>query len=220
MKRYITYLYLYEENKKTKNVGFIRLDLFDESFRMEIHIKNLGRFKGKVDTLLLVKNQGLMGVKAADFEIINGGAAVRIESSINGVFGSEYNFEDIIGVRITPIGGYYIASCWRDEEADLICQDIRKPLKEELVKIDLADIKKLPSKNWYLANNSFLLHGFMNYHYLIVKSVEEEGKLVRYLGVPGIFEEPERMMALLFGFDDFMEGQDSPVGYWLCKLEE
>lgn len=70
-------------------------------------------------------------------------------------------------------------------------------------KISLTDIRSLPSPNWHLCNNSFLVHGFFNYHYLVLKTQMEADGEKLYLGVPGIFEKQEAVMALLFGFPEF-----------------
>ena len=72
-------------------------------------------------------------------------------------------------------------------------------------KIDLSQIRDLPSPNWHLATNSFLVHGFWNYGYLVLKKEMEEGKEKFSLGIPGIFEKPEAIMAILFGFPTFEE---------------
>ena len=91
-------------------------------------------------------------------------------------------------------------------------------------KIAITDIHSLPKPNWYLCNNSFLIHGFFNYHYLILKTIESREKTQRFLGVPGVYEHPERMMALLFGFPTFEPAQadDVPLsgvfGYWMLEL--
>ena len=53
------------------------------------------------------------------------------------------------------------------------------------------------------ATNSFLVHGFWNYGYLVLKKDVEEDKEKLSLGVPGIFEKPEAVMAVLFGFPMF-----------------
>lgn len=87
-------------------------------------------------------------------------------------------------------------------------------------RIDLADIRRLfPTKQYY-ANNSFVIHGFMNYSHLIVKT--ENNK--KYLGVPGIYEKPEEMMAKLFGFTEFVDEKthsesqsEGAFGYWLSQ---
>lgn len=90
----------------------------------------------------------------------------------------------------------------------------------QIDRIDLADIRRLfPTKQYY-ANNSFVIHGFMNYSHLIVKT--EDNK--KYLGVPGIYEKPEEMMAKLFGFTEFVDEKthsesqtEGAFGYWLSQ---
>ncbi|MBQ3559280.1 MAG: hypothetical protein IJA07_07205 [Agathobacter sp.] len=72
-------------------------------------------------------------------------------------------------------------------------------------KIDLSQIRDLPSPNWHLTTNSFLVHGFWNYGYLVLKKEMEEDKEKLSLGVPGVFEKPEAVMAILFGFPSFEE---------------
>ena len=99
-------------------------------------------------------------------------------------------------------------------------------------RIEITGIRDLPRPNWYLCNNSFLVHGFFNYHYLLLKTVENGEKKRLFLGVPGIYEQPERMMALIFGFPEFApEPSEEPgcktsnsgdhtgtFGYWMCEL--
>lgn len=87
-------------------------------------------------------------------------------------------------------------------------------------RIDLADIRRLfPTKQYY-ANNSFVIHGFMNYNHLIVKTADNK----KYLGVPGVYEKPEEMMAKLFGFTEFVDEKthsesqsEGAFGYWLSQ---
>ena len=66
-------------------------------------------------------------------------------------------------------------------------------------KIERSEISKLPRRFWFLANNSFLLHGYHNYNHLLL--VEEDGHV--WLGVPGIYDIREARAADLFGFPNF-----------------
>ena len=66
-------------------------------------------------------------------------------------------------------------------------------------KIQRSDISKLPRRFWFLANNSFLLHGCHNYNHLLL--VEEDGHV--WLGVPCIYDVREARAADLFGFPQF-----------------
>ena len=86
------------------------------------------------------------------------------------------------------------------------------------VKIELKHIRELPRRYWYLGNNSFLLHGFFNYRYLVVGKMEES---TWFIGVPGIYQAQERVMATIFGFPEFMpEPVENQFGYWYRIVEE
>ena len=87
-------------------------------------------------------------------------------------------------------------------------QGTAAPTEEKLCpptykRIAITDIRSFPAQNWHLCSNSFLVHGFFCYHYLILKTVNAPNSTQIYLGVPGIYASQERMMALLFGFNDF-----------------
>ena len=69
------------------------------------------------------------------------------------------------------------------------------------LQIELGDLRELPKKYWYLGNNSFLLHGFFNYKHLLFGK-HPDGKW--FLGVPGIYERQERVMASIFDFGGFL----------------
>lgn len=88
------------------------------------------------------------------------------------------------------------------------------------VKLEPKDFVIMQGKYQHLVNNSFLLHGFYNYRYLILG--KEQGKEY-YLGVPGVFYEREKMVALMFGFEAFdCEGGNTRpggFGYYLRRVE-
>lgn len=399
MKRFITYLFTYENEIKGKNIGFIRTDQRDDTIDMEIHVQGMGRYQGPAQVYLLVKGDGLQGIPIGEFSLGQGRGTARIRIQKDSFGENAFDDADIVGVGVRFGGQYYAASSWKDtiedgfttgafqvwqpeqpsessrpvippeptqeqppenthpvtppeptpeqppentrpvtppepdvteepsqvqsefvrlaterlqaeraesgerdqpapREAGTPVQNLAKPAAPEGSaasekpvasekpatpqqpaapektaaprqpaapsqeaptpqpaeepmqqqscvskgtsprqprRIDLSDIRKLPKRNWYLCNNSFLIHGFFNYHYLIVWECEERGEKRTYLGVPGIYERPERMMALLFGFPDFRletdvmdekcpqhSPKEEPIGkfgYWLCPLE-
>ncbi len=91
-----------------------------------------------------------------------------------------------------------------EAKAEEICPTSEEAAQSPIYKrIAITDIRSLPSRNWHLCNNSFLVHGFFCYHYLILKTINAPDGAKMYLGVPGIYASQERMMALLFGFNDF-----------------
>lgn len=97
------------------------------------------------------------------------------------------------------------------------------------IHIELRDIRELPKSYWYLGNNSFLLHGFFSYRYLLLGKRMTEGREAFFLGVPGVLQNQERVMAALFGFAEFLpengaevsqENRQEVFGYWCHTMLE
>lgn len=387
MKRFITYVFEYDNGVKGRNIGFIKTDIRGSDCRMEIHIRNLNRYQGKGTVYLLMDDKELTGVAIGEMALSQGRGDWRQMLRIHPVMETGYDFSRILGVGIRCGNQYYAASCWKDTidgnfqrgrfhiwskreageleeetetaslpkpegkgeskqpkpetgaesdppkpedggeskqpeagtesgqpkpeavsgqsepeaisgqsepetgnipeqsktserdvpEQKLVAEELQlaqsvipsvtelekagheeetemqpqaslqaegavSPARVEIQRIDLNGIRQLPKKNWYLCSNSFLLHGFFNYHYLILKKAEWKNQTKYYLGVPGIFEKPERVMALLFGFPEFEKEESGkkeaipkmPVfgaepetgdppegsfGYWFCLLD-
>lgn len=100
------------------------------------------------------------------------------------------------------------------------------PPAATVTKIQRSGLSVLPRKYWGLANNSFLMHGYHNYHHLLL--VEEDGHF--WIGVPGIYAPREARAAEVFGFPQFTRSYTDLVsldedernakedfGYW-CRF--
>ena len=107
-------------------------------------------------------------------------------------------------------------------------QEEVEPCSCSYEKIQRQDLSRLPRKEWRLANNNFLLHGYYNYHHLLY--IQEEEKL--WIGVPGIFHPKEKVAAESFGFPEFRRIENNEVellpeeknstedfGYWCRQVE-
>lgn len=104
--------------------------------------------------------------------------------------------------------------------------EIHKPkVPWKVRKIQRTELSKLARCEWHLANNNFLLHGYYNYHHLVLLESSEQ----TMLGVPGIYHEKEGRAAAAFGFAKFIAkdeagvnlrpeecNEDYPFGYW-CR---
>lgn len=298
MKRFITYVYVYENGVKGKNVGFIKVEIRDGNLRIEMQIRNLGRYQGVTEVYLVVPDatheKGIR-ITLGEMEIRYGSGNAFFEAKEGKIGTSHYDFSQVVGMWMGLDEAHELASCWveqadhivmckagtsiqRSDEMQNHCirnkekiqQIERKEVKPEIEgekeqapqdqtpiqqvsekvkcftdfrRIDIKEIRNFPKQNWYLCNNSFLIHGFFNYHYLMLKKVKEGEVTKYYLGVPGIYDKPERMMALLFGFPEFeavpQEGgeqknielkeedtlmqntnnQTQQFGYWYCLLD-
>ncbi|MGN0141773.1 MAG: DUF6128 domain-containing protein [Roseburia sp.] len=138
-----------------------------------------------------------------------------------------------ISATEVPMRNFFPRYSW-EEVWELLRREhpVFAPFEDENIlcaRIELKDLRELPKRYWYLGNNSFLLHGFFNYRYLVIGKLEEDRW---FLGVPGVYQNQERVMAAIFGFPEFlpeafhMEGtpeQGEPLnrfGYWYRLMEE
>lgn len=92
-------------------------------------------------------------------------------------------------------------------------------------KIEPKDLRLLPTKEWILGKNSFLLHGYYNYRHLLYGKVNKNGNNYLFLGVPGVFHNQEKFMANLFGFSEFEPVKNENIktgrfGYWIRIIDK
>jgi len=83
--------------------------------------------------------------------------------------------------------------------------------KEACLKITPKDFYLFRNSYEKLKYNSFLLHGFYNYNYLILQKKTDPDREEYFLGVPGIYHEREIKAAKMFGFEGFA-GEEEDYG--------
>lgn len=92
--------------------------------------------------------------------------------------------------------------------------------ERQYIAIQPKDFVIMTGDYQHLANNSFLLHGFYNYRHIVLGR-EPDGSF--YLGVPGVYYEREKMVALMFGFEAFEcdggRAEAGKFGYYLRKVK-
>lgn len=94
----------------------------------------------------------------------------------------------------------------------------------ECVRIEPRDIGILPMESWILGNNSFLLHGYYNFRHLIFARRKKDNRDQYILGVPGTYENREKFIANMFGFDEFKTAKmkmfkTGEFGYWFIEIK-
>lgn len=85
-------------------------------------------------------------------------------------------------------------------------------------------LSRLPIKDKEMVNNSFLIHGYYNFHHLLFGRVcDNENNTNYFIGVPGMYCNRERYMASMFGFSNFKKSHRSDYnnpyfGYWYQEI--
>ena len=139
--------------------------------------------------------------------------------------------DEIKGIQFQKSDGSKYVATWEipeEIEQEIEADCYFPPSTRRYEKIQRQDLARLPKREWRMANNSFLLHGFYNYHHLVYI---EDGDVL-WVGVPGIYHEEEQCVAKAFGFPEFMRLTDfekelseeeksttEDFGYWCRKVE-
>mgnify|MGYP001206495462 CR=1 FL=1 len=332
MKRFVTYIYAYEEEKKGSNVGFARIEIRGQDARIEIHLRGVYAASAACRVYLFQREAsggkeatGVTGVLVGEMKLANGSGDGVVVLKGGRVGASPYGITEMEGLFFVIGEERILMSRWREgapfkvglsgfrewqpeetkektaekglaaetaaqnevreaaaaqpeQKEQTPAQDVPSgsrvetaaageemeaihatelPMRnlfpeydwnavwEELcrehkpvalfeewdmqcIQLELKDLRSLPKKYWYLGNNSFLLHGFFNYRYLLLGRTAEERW---FLGVPGVYQRQERVMAAIFGFPEFFAagpggergGSREPVnhfGCWVRYIEE
>lgn len=87
----------------------------------------------------------------------------------------------------------------------------------EVYRVNKGNFAVLPESMKHILQNSFLVHGLMNYGYVLLFRVDEKARQFG-VGVPGVYYEKEKLVAEMFGFPQFWcdgRSDNGKFGYYL-----
>lgn len=98
-------------------------------------------------------------------------------------------------------------------------------IRRKCCRMSLEDLNHLPEELQVLKENHFLLHGYYEYHHLLLAELSCRCGIRYVLGVPGEFCYRNQYMAENFGFYDFAplepgKRRNGSFGYWYFYLKK
>ena len=230
----IYYFYEYQADKKIRNVGFLKLTQTFQSCHLQISIRQIpaaSQEKLPLSMFFFEKDKPRKKT-VAELPTQNQCVSCRVTLS-EADFPPNLTLAKLHGFLLeTADGRYFAASTGNRPFSVNLLTDWMEPAPcqepdptSRIRKLSYEDLSSLQKPFWRLANNSFLLHGYHNYHHLLL--LEEDGH--QWLGVPGIYSPREAHAAELFGFPQFTReyhqkltlsedecSTDKDFGYW-CR---
>ena len=254
MRRFIRYLYEYEQEKKMRNVGFVKVEqdvdqcvihVHGKGFRMEENAQGLRAY------LFWNTEDKCIGIPQGVTEVPGPAVNWQLCYTPENV-GKKENYDLVNGIILKDVNGHWYAAVWNDDVVNVcrmemwkmeedsvqgeeteckkgLAQDEEPECKKETLqdeesesgkleddlekeaclggkvrKIQCKDMVCLPRCEWRHANNSFLIHGYYNYHHLILTVRDDRLKL----GVPGVYHPQEEKAAESFGFPEFIPAEE------------
>lgn len=233
MAQFIQYLYEYENGQRARNLGFMKVDKQMDKTVIQIYAKQLDDISGiqfqredgsRYFATWEEEGEQMPPVVSPPIQTPSTNQRPPIQER------PQQTMPEITPQQQTPIQQ---AQPQRPQQMFLQEEEIEEvsayipPNTTRYEKIQRQDLSRLPRREWRLANNSFLLHGFYNYHHLLY--IEDGDKI--WIGVPGIYHEKEKAAANAFGFSEFRRLTDMELelseeekntyddfGYWCRKV--
>ena len=111
MRRFITYIYEYEQGNRGRNTGFIRTDLRENSCRMELQIRGVDRFKGKCPVYLTVYENGLQAIPVTELLLTQGMGSCSFTCENNRIGNSGFDVHQAQTLTIACGNGRFLTGC-------------------------------------------------------------------------------------------------------------
>ena len=111
MRRFITYIYEYEQGNRGRNTGFIRTDLRENSCRMELQIRGFDRFKGKCPVYLTVYENGLQAIPVTELLLTQGMGTCSFTCENNRIGNSGFDVHQAQTLTIACGNGRFLTGC-------------------------------------------------------------------------------------------------------------
>ena len=129
-RRWISYIYAYENGIKKRNAGYAKLELKDGKLTMTLHVTPDGR-EGSLTVCMYKCHSGSReGVLLGVVEKKAGGEGVRFMEDASNVGGSGLLFQEMNGLLLYDERGKYLISSWEDDPVDLgVLQEIAAKLE-------------------------------------------------------------------------------------------
>lgn len=233
MAQFIQYLYEYENGQRARNLGFMKVDKQMDKTVIQIYAKQLDDISGiqfqredgsRYFATWEEEGEQMPPVVSPPIQTPSTNQRPPIQER------PQQTMPEITPQQQTPIQQAQPQRPQQmfpqEEEIEEVSAYI-PPNTTRYEKIQRQDLSRLPRREWRLANNSFLLHGFYNYHHLLY--IEDGDKI--WIGVPGIYHEKEKAVANAFGFSEFRRLTDMELelseeekntyddfGYWCRKV--
>lgn len=252
MKRFIRYLYEYQNGKRTRNTGFVKVLEQTDTAEIQIYGRGFPVAGGRtLEIYLFYEEDGkCIGIRMGEIRGAQAAFGYKLIYTTDDV-GGDGQFGKIGGMILRTGNGAdagYYGAVWdearpvdvsrmitEDKNTDAVRKSKSNPnvpeernsqnansdlppktTKDIIYKITRQEIAGLPRKEWKLANNHFLLHGYYNYHHLV--SFEKEGKC--WIVVPGLYFPGEQRAAGAFGFNQFMKPSDGELDLEEYEIED
>ena len=119
-RRFVSYMYLYENKVKSMNAGFLKVESRHGQCRLNLSLKNVYSGTGRCQAYLFMRaDEELRGIYLGDVQIKNHGSDWHFRTDAQNLAGSGYTLDHIAGMIIRTEGEKFYGTRWDSGELDI-----------------------------------------------------------------------------------------------------
>ena len=135
-RRFISYMYLYENGRKTINSGFVRVESRNGQCRLSIHMSGIYHSEAKkYQIYMLIRVSGdYIGIAIGDLLVQKQTGDMELTMDSDHLMGTTYDLDRVAGMVLLGEDGGVYGTRWDDEPLETDKFVNREPLSEILVR--------------------------------------------------------------------------------------
>lgn len=135
-RRFISYMYLYENGRKTINSGFVRVESRNGQCRLSIHMSGIYHSEAKkYQIYMLIRVSGdYIGIAIGDLLVQKQTGDMELTMDSDHLMGTTYDLDRVAGMVLLGEDGSVYGTRWDDEPLETEKFVNREPLSEILVR--------------------------------------------------------------------------------------
>lgn len=115
-KRFVSYMFSYENGRKKDNVGYARIENYNDECRIHIHIKDMVKREQKASVYLFYREEGRMqGIFIKEMRILDGIGECKITTDSKNLGDSGCDFETVGGIIVYITANRFWGTEWDDK---------------------------------------------------------------------------------------------------------
>lgn len=116
-KRLVAYIYLYDNGKRIRNIGFTKAEAKDRECRIQVHIKGAWTAEGSdCDAYIFYRErEKIRGIFIGNFSLTNGAGELKCVTDARNIQNTGRSLSDMNGIIIRTKEGKIFATRWDDE---------------------------------------------------------------------------------------------------------
>lgn len=145
-RRFISYMYLYENGRKAGNSGFVRVESRNSQCRVHIHMTGLYGPEDAVYTvyMLIRETGGYIGIVLGPLEIQQQNGERDLVTDSSRLMETDYDLNRVSGMVVLGSDGRIYGTRWDDEPLETECFERREVIGGNLVLFYLKERQQMP----------------------------------------------------------------------------